>query len=367
MSATSSPASGKKPDPKGREPQPAAAGGAPGAQGAPVAGKPGDPKAAVAAKPGDPKAAATGKPGDKPQLMEVKILGESRYDRISSFLMASVVGAFLVVGWLGLIFMTDQAYATRTSAPLRIVEVFGGGGGSPDGTPGSTEAIDVAGAEAGPFASNNMEEASEFEEPALQETPSVMLDFVGEAADGVTEADVQTAMPSGGPVASGKRSSKIGSGGPAFGFGPGDGGVPREQRWSIVHNPGQTADEYARQLDFFGIELATIAGGTLQYGSHFASSPERRSGSSESEHRLYFLWRGQGRKTSDVELLRRCGIEVGEGAIFQFFPEAVETALAQLEVKFRGRQPGEIRMTRFAVVSQGGGYGFEVVSQEPLR
>ena len=320
-----------------------------------------------AAKPG---AAAKGQPAPAPAIKDIptKVLGETLYDRITSGLMASVVGAMLVVGWLGLIIASDRAYASRATPPIKIIEVFGGGGGSPDGTPGSMESIDVAGADAGPFASNSMEEAGEFEEPAVAQTPSVMLDFVGEAADGVTEADVQTAQPTGGAVATGKRSSKIGTGGPAFGYGPGDGGVPREQRWSIVYNPGQSVDDYARQLDAFGIELASVVSGTLQYASHFTENPPRkRSGSSSSEGRLYFLWRGQGRKTSDLELLRRAGIDVGEGSIFQFYPVEVENTLAQLEVKFRNRQPGEIRMTRFAVVPSGQSYTFEVVSQEPLR
>ena len=57
--------------------------------------------------------------------------GESFYDRVTSLLMAVVAGAMLVVGWLGLIYMTSQAYASRVSAPLEIVEVYGGGGGSP--------------------------------------------------------------------------------------------------------------------------------------------------------------------------------------------------------------------------------------------
>ena len=74
---------------------------------------------------------------------EPAVRGESRLDRVASMLMAVVIGASLVVGWLLLIYLTNQAYASRVTAPLEIVEVFGGGGGSPDGTPGSTEAVDV--------------------------------------------------------------------------------------------------------------------------------------------------------------------------------------------------------------------------------
>ncbi len=84
------------------------------------------------------------------------IFGESNYDRVTSMMMAIVVGFGIVVGWLFLILPRRiSAYAGRVTAKLDIVDVFGGGGGSPDGTPGSTEKIDVPGAEASAQASNN--------------------------------------------------------------------------------------------------------------------------------------------------------------------------------------------------------------------
>ena len=213
------------------------------------------------------------------RTFEPQVRGESTYDRVSSLLMAFVVGAFLVVGWLALIYATNQAYASRVTAPLEIVEVFGGGGGSPDGTAGSTEKIDVAGAEAAAQASNNEEDAGDFEEPSVEETPAAMLDAVAEAGESLAEVDLGAVMPSGGPVASGRRASKLGTGGPGLGFGPGDGGVSREQRWSIIYNPGQTLDEYARQLDGLGVELAVVSGkDQLTYVSRFSQAvPAKRS------------------------------------------------------------------------------------------
>ena len=129
---------------------------------------------------------------------------------------------------------------------------------------------------------------------------------------------------SGGAVASGRRASKLGTGGPGLGFGPGDGGVPREQRWSIVYNPGQTPEEYARQLDALGVELAVVSGeNQLTYVSHFSSpTPTKRFGSGQGDDRLYFLWQGRGRKASDVALLKKAGIDVGEGVVLQFYPKA---------------------------------------------
>ena len=300
-----------------------------------------------------------------------RVFGESKYDRVTSMLMAVVVGAALVVGWLFLIYKTNQAYASRVTAPLRIIEVFGGGGGSPEGTAGSTEKIDVPGADAAAQASNNDEAAAELEEASVEATSAPMLDVAAEASDSVSEEDAEAFLPNGGPVRSGRRASKLGSGGPGLGLGPGDGGIPADQRWSIVYNPGQTVDEYARQLDSLGVELAVISGpDELTYVSRFSDpKPTTRRGSGQRDQRLYFLWgQGRGRKEQDVALLRKAGIEVGDGVMIQFYPKRVEEQLAQLEVRYRRRQPAEIRFTRFGVVPQnGGGYGLQVVAQEPLR
>ncbi len=50
--------------------------------------------------------------------IEPTVLGESSYDKVTSFLMAVVLGAMLVVGWLALVYVSNQAYASRVTAPL---------------------------------------------------------------------------------------------------------------------------------------------------------------------------------------------------------------------------------------------------------
>ncbi|MGO9468379.1 MAG: hypothetical protein ACLQIB_18935 [Isosphaeraceae bacterium] len=324
-----------------------------------------EPIASALAAQSGPKAA---KDTDQDEL-EPKVLGESKFDRVSSFLMAVVLSAILVVGWLGLIYITNQAYASRVTAPLQIIDVYGGGGGTPEGTPGSTEKIDIAGADAAAMASNNEVPAGEFEQPSVQQLPGAMLETVVESGQNLAEVDIGPVMPSGGAVASGKRASKLGTGGPGFGFGPGDGGVAREQRWSIIYDPGQTAEEYARQLDALRVQLAVVVDqNQLHYAWNFSSAkPDTRFGVGRSDHRLYFLWQGRGRKSSDIALLQKAGIEVGEGVVLQFYPPEAETRLAELEVRFKGRSPAEIRVTRFRVVPKAGSYDFEVVAQETLR
>ncbi len=297
-----------------------------------------------------------------------KIYGETLYDRVSSMLLAVVLGALLVFGWLSIIAATTSAYQSRVTQSIEVIEVSGGGGGVPEGKVASVEEINVAGGETADKASNNQEEATEFEEPSVEARPAAMLDTVMEAGQNLSEVDVSQVMPTGGRTATGKRSSKIGTGGPGYGFGPGDGGVRREDRWSILYKTGQTADEYARQLDAFGVELAIIVGNQLVYVSNFSQvRPTKRTGSGSDDKRLFFVWRGQGRKESDIALLSKADLQVGEGVIFQFYSPRTESILEQLEVRYKGKQPAEIRNTRFGVVPSGNGYAFEVLSQDYLR
>ncbi len=313
-----------------------------------------------------PAPATAAEPG--PDL-EPRVLGESRYDQVTSFLMAVVLGAILVVGWLALVYVSNQAYASRVTSPLQIIEVSGGGGGTPEGTVGSTEKVDVAGADAAAFASNNEEQPGDFEEPSVQQAPGAMLDAVAQVGENLAEMDLGAVMPSGSALASGKRASKLGTGGPGLGMGPGDGGVAPEQRWSIIFNDGQSQDEYARQLDALHVELAVVvAPNQLEYVSNFSSAqPTKRFGSGKSDRRLYFLWQGGGRKASDIALLKKAGIDVGDNVVFQFYPAGIEERLRQLEVRYRGRQPAEIRVTRFQVVPSGNSYEIKVIAQEALR
>jgi len=303
-----------------------------------------------------------------PALPEARIYGESAHDRVTSLLLAVILGALIVFGWLSVIAATTSAYRSRLTQPIRVIEVSGGGGGTPEGQVGSVEAIDVAGGAEADKASNNEEDATDFEEPAVEARPAAMLDTVAESNQSLAEVDVSAVMPSGGRVATGKRRSKIGTGGPGYGFGPGDGGVRREDRWSITYKTGQTAEEYARQLDAIGVEMAIVSGNQLVYVAHFSQDrPTTRIGSGADDKRLFFVWRGQGRKASDLALLAKAGLDVGEGVIFQFYPPGAEQKLEQLEVRYKGKQPAEIRSTRFGVTQIGNSYGFEVLAQETLR
>lgn len=303
--------------------------------------------------------------GEEPQA---KVLGESKFDIVSSALMSFVIGTSFGVGWLGVMYLTMLAYARADRLPQRVevIEVYGGGGGTLEGTPGAVEEMNVANADAADMASNNMEDASDFEPPQVEVTSSAVIDALSDIPPDIA-IDMADALPNADLVAMGKKASRVGTG-KSYGTGNGPGGgVPREQRWTIVFSAGQSADEYARQLDYLHVELAVPASSSsLEYVSHFTGATQKHIGLTTADKRLFFLWQGAGRKSADVTLLQRAGVNVGNKPIFQFYPPEVEDQLSQMEVKYAGRQPAEIRATRFQVTPSGGGYAVKVLSQEPI-
>jgi len=130
-------------------------------------------------------------------------------------------------------------------------------------------------------------------------------------------------------------------------------------------------DEYARQLDFFGIEFGAIVDGKLVYLSKLASpSPiVRTAAGGADEKRLYMTWQGGSRKQADLQLFQKAGIAVGNGVIFQFYPKDTEDRLARLELAYRSRRANDIRRTYFTVqrIAGGGGYEFTVAHQTYLK
>ncbi len=296
------------------------------------------------------------------------VRGETQYDRTVSGLIAAILGVACVVGWLFIQYMAMQAFNRPMSAPLEIIEVSGGGGGTLEGTVGESETIEVPGAAYGAAASNNESNASEFEEASVSMTPNVVFDGLTGDSEAVMTQDLGPAVNSGGAVSTGRRSSQKGTGRPGYGFGPGTGGVPREQRWNIIYDSGQTVDEYAKALDAMGVEVAISNGNQLTYAKNLSNpKPLVRTGSPETEQRLYFLWLGGGRKAIDQQLFRNAGIDPGQGAIFHFYSKEFADRLAQLEVGYAKRQPGQIKRTRFRVTKNGNSYDLVVASQEPLR
>jgi hypothetical protein len=281
------------------------------------------------------------------------VLKTTQYEMVTSGMMAVVFGLIVAVVSLGILLASIWVFKTDDVVPLELIEMPGG---YEDGAVDETLQLDSPEDESDdPSLAEEISEDTEVEE---------VLDNVVELADQATEqAQQQFQLDA---LNTGKPGSASGTGRRPLGMGGGQGGMPREQRWFVRFSDNGTLEEYAEQLDAFGIELGVLQpGGTLLYVSKFtAPQPSKRTATSgKDEKRLYMTWRGGGRKTIDIQLFRKAGVTVGSGLIFHFYPKAAELKLLRAELDYRNKPVEEIRRTYFIVRGEKPKFEFAVTRQ----
>lgn len=271
----------------------------------------------------------------------------SLFDRISSLLVALLilVGFFVLI--LFLIWLTNRALYRERAVPVTLIEELAGRGDHALGT------------------------ARDLEEPGVEELPDVVEPQLSETLEAVTDA-VSSQAATLEALEGNAEFTGTGRGqGDSRMAGPGGEGsadiVPRWERWE-VHFSTTSRDEYARQLDFFGIELGAVGGGTpnVDYATGLSKpTPSRRSAPGDQEKRLYMTWNSGVLQEMDRQLLEQAGITTRGRIIMQFYPPEQEQKLAELEnAKAGGRSVKEIRKTMFGVRAAGTGYEFYVIDQQ---
>jgi len=295
---------------------------------------------------------------DTPVVIKPPVLRVTRYDVV----FASLLALFLVLA--GLCFTVTSVWLSNRVPPkvkATPVEIMELPGGFEDGFVNETLRVDAPGPEvhaANPDA----------------ETISDQLEIAGSLD---TTSSLSEGSGSGGEFGPpqfetgirnvGQKGSSKGTGRRGLGFGPGKSGFPREQRWFIRFSDRVELDQYAKELDFFKIELAALMPDRrLAYLSNISAAKPtvRYAPSGKDESRLYMTWQGGERRFADVQLFAKAGLDVpGDAPIFHFYPPEVEAQLAQLERSYRGRTPDQIKRTYFVVEPSGGGYRFTVVRQ----
>ncbi len=143
--------------------------------------------------------------------------------------------------------------------------------------------------------------------------------------------------------------------------------IPPWDRWEIRFTTSDASD-YAKQLDFFRIELGAIHRTTtrITYGSRFSTaSPRKRFGSRSEETRLYFVHGKVGAlKSLSEQLLNQAGVQTEDKLLAQFYPNEIYSSLLQKErVHLDGRGVDDVRKTVFGVKKAGDGYEFTVEHQ----
>lgn len=291
------------------------------------------------------------------------------YERISSFLMALMVAVGVMLFAAVSFWLAHRPPPEAELVPLEIVnlEAEVDFGGSLDGVVGGTAEVD-SGSDGG----GGGGETTESDVPTLEASLAAVTSTSGTAATQLDQAylDTQTASSSTGAGAGSGSGDGTGGGRPPLGFGPGKGGgVPRELRWFVSFAGDNALDEYARQLDAFGIELGVLLPtGKLVYLSNLSKNPTKReSTSGKDEKRLFFTWQGGERQQADIQLWAKNGVTVGSGKLMHFYPQKLEDILATVEFNYAKRKAKEIRRTYFQVQKVGNSYQFVVTRQTYLQ
>lgn len=269
----------------------------------------------------------------------------TQYDKVTAFMFAVIIGLVITVVTLTMIWFMNLRPEAEGMALLDIVEIAGGyEDGDPDATP------DVESPE------------DQVDDPMEEE----MLENVVELSNKESMLE-----PPREPVTGSQTGSAKGNGGRPLGIGGGPGRKGRELRWYVRFSDRGTLETYARQLDFFKIELAVLVPGKMSY-TYIKNLSRPRPTVTEktnikSEKRLYMTWQGGNRRQGDIALFRKAGVNVSGGTIYHFYPKETEARLVRREREHANRKPSDIRRTYFGVQSQGAGFRFIVTRQSLYR
>jgi hypothetical protein len=271
----------------------------------------------------------------------------SAYERVASLLIALLFIVGFLVFTLFLVWWANRAVAVNRPVEIKAVEDLAGRG------------------------DNALGIARDLEEPGVEELAEVDTPQLSDTLAAVTTAVTLQPATLDEMLGDAERVGRGQGAGDSRGEGPGGEGdgnvVPRWDRWEIRFSAG-LVETYARQLDFFGIELAAMGGGKaeVEYASRLSRpQPVRRSASGEGETRLRFAWKSGQLQEFDRQLLAKAGVDVHERVVVQFAPASLENELARLEREHsQGRDVSEIRKTVFGVESAGDGFQLTVVRQD---
>lgn len=272
----------------------------------------------------------------------------SRFDSVTSLFLALILflGAFVFMMFV--IWLLSGEPKPIALAP--IIENPPGRGENPEGFERD-------------FEPPGAEEVEDLMEPTLADTIEAVTDAVSSVAASLTTADTNATASTAG---TGQGDSR-----PPGPMGEGDDIIGRWERWELTFNAKGKKD-YAKQLDFYKIELAAFGGGgpnVIEVANNLSGSPKKRVNTDpESEKRLYFSWKLSNPLLQyDKQLLGAASIQTNGRNVIRFVPPELENLLANMEKDYaesKGKKfPGSIAKTVFESTAEGSGYAFTIVSQ----
>ncbi|MEZ6118635.1 MAG: hypothetical protein R3C28_18995 [Pirellulaceae bacterium] len=266
-----------------------------------------------------------------------ELLRTSAYDQVSSLLISLLILVGTAVAMLVVIFITGRVFRMPAPPMMLLVEEESG----TQNPPGTAQDINEPG----------IEELEDLAEPDVKDTLAAVTDAVSTVAASLDAVEGVVATRGKGMGDNRKR-------------GNGEDVIPRWERWEIRYT-STTLEAYAKQLEFFQIELGAIspARAAIEYATFRNGVPTKRPADPNvEEDRLYFSWQGRASKfkDQDMTLLRQAGINTAGAIICQFYSKELEIVLANVELNKHGDRPlKDIKKTIFGI--QPGGSGFEFV------
>ena len=269
----------------------------------------------------------------------------SPYDQVSSLLISLLILVGAAVGLMFVLWLTAQLVLRPRGFPFKLVENVGGRGPHAEGFERDLEPP-------------GFEELPELREPQLEADLEAVTNDPSALTAALEVLDTLSTISTRGE-------EQRGDSRPPGPLGEGDDIIPRWERWEIRW-ASTSVEAYARQLDFFEIELAALGGGlAIDYATNLTKArPDRRSGTPKQETRLYMTWSNGTLVDFDRTLLGRAGIVIARRELMQFYPEQIENRLAMLELQNAdGRTAKDFLRTVFEVRPRGRGYEFVVTDQ----
>jgi len=301
--------------------------------------------------------ATTAKPRATLHAQHDGTLRISRYDQVSGILLSALIVLGVSTLALFFIWLASRKVWSPPAVAVTVLEDVGGGGsgsGPLSGGLGDLEApsLDDVGAQSQPSIDQAIGSVA-----AVVASHSADLDIL----EGDTTPGSGIGHGEGTGIGDGRGK---GPGGPGTSE-----GVPAYERWEIRMSAA-SLENYARQLDYFKVELGVAGGGNpnVDYISSLAADkPKVRVGNPKDEKRLRFLQRSGELRLADRQLAAKAGVQTDGRIVFQFYDQSTYQSLLQLEAVRKGnRRIAEVRKTVFGVKESGGRYEFFVIDQQYL-
>jgi hypothetical protein len=239
-------------------------------------------------------------------------------DQVASFLLSMAIMFGLAVALLGMLFFMSIYRAPLRDIVLEAEPISGRG----DNPPGFERDLEPPSAE----------EVEQLTEPTPEQALQAVTEMVSSIASTLESAEAAASE------GAGKGDSR-----PPGPEGEGIDVVPRFERWDLKFS-AKDSKGYAKQLDFFKMELAAVGGGRTEvdYLAEMSTSAKKRSGAGDAEKRIYFVNKTEGGLAKyEKDFLVKSGIPTSGRLVLKLISKELEEDLAKREILYAREKRGE--------------------------